>query len=288
VGISKSDIFDVASAVKTLLQSDENKRYLHGLLFDFYSDFVPPDGDTPGISQAVLGDYFSFGLTKELRRLERKKEQKKELDEKDRERLQELPAEIQKIKDAANKRDNTIAHRSGMTKALIPDLIVETIEQKATVVLAYYYHWLVEHEHTEKELQQLHEEWPKSKPPPVPPDAKETPVPTAIGFQFFVDECSEVENIILRGHQRVEKWVNEVTESCEQAVSLRIKPAGRKADHEKLALALQTHETYSYDKEQARAVGAPFYKPHWAKENSITLVELNRRLALARYHLKKE
>ena len=278
MGISKSDIFDVTSAVKTLFQSDENKRYLHGLLFEFYSDFVPPDGDAPGISQAILGDYFSLGLTKELRRLERKKE----LDEQDVERLQELTEEIQKIKDAANTRDNTIAHQSGRTKALIPDLIVETIEQKVTVVLAYYYHWLVEHENTEKELQQLHEEWPKSKPSLPPPDVKDIPVPVAIGFQFFVYECSQVPKVSPKNHQRVEKWANDVAEALPK------QSAGREADHEKMALALKTHEKYSYDKEQARAVGARFYKPHWAKENSITLVELNRRLALARYHLKKE
>ncbi len=213
MGVSESDIHDVASSVKTLLQSDETKRYLHGLLFTFYSDFVPPDGDTPGISQAVLGDYFSLGLTKELRHLERKLERKKELDEKDGERLQKLPAEIHKIKDAANKRNNTIAHKGGRTKALIPDLIVETIEQKATVVLAYYYHWLVKHENTDEEIEQLRNEWARWV------RAKPGPNAEPLGLQFFLGECANVGRISKKAHKRVRKWIKELGEKIEPVSS---------------------------------------------------------------------
>jgi hypothetical protein len=268
VGISKSDIFDVAIAVKALLQSDETKSYLHGLLFDFYSDFVPADGDIPGIPRAVINESLIREQTKEIEKLNREKKPTEE----DIERKRELQSEIPELQKAVSQQGETIAHKGGRAKALIPDLIVETIEQKATIVLAYYYHWLVDHENTEKELQQLHEEWPKSKPPPVPPDAKETPVPTAIGFQFFVDECSEVPNIILIGHQRVEKWVTEIAEACADATLRRERP-GPKIDTKDSARDQQIYDEYQ---ERRVKEGRGFSRKDFADSKNMKLSEFTK------------
>ena len=272
MGLSESDISEVASAVKKLLQSDENKKYLHGLLFDFYSDFVSADGNVPGIQRTVITDFLLRERTNQIKTLNREKNPTEE----DIKRKQELQSEIQGIHELKRLQEDTYAvvHKATRTKALIPDLIVETIEQKATVVLAYYYHWLVEHESTERELQQLHEEWPKSNPSLPPPDVKEIPVPVAIGFQFFVDECSEVKNIKIDGHKRVEKWVNEVTESCPDATLGRGRP-GPKTDTKDLASDQQIYDEYQ---ERRVKEGRRFTQAEFAKEHKMSLKDFKRLL----------
>jgi len=284
VGLSESDIIDVVRMVEDWLRSRETRRFLHSFLFDFYRDYKP---------------LLELGSRKNNVVEHMKRPQLKAIEAIDREaepttydvHIKAKFEEVNQMIDEECESLKAVMVKEADAKRLIPDLIdVRTIQQKAVIALAYYYHYRdPDNFSADSEARKnLVREWPKSKVSDTSPDAEEIPVPTAIGFQFFVEECSQVPNISQRGHKLVEKWVTEVTEACEQAEALPKQSAGRKADNEKMPLALKTHEEYSYDKEQARAVGAPFYKPHWAKENSITLVELNRRLALARYHLKKE
>ena len=216
MGVSESDIHDVASSVKTLLQSDETKRHLHGVLFAFYHDlfefyrnYKPTHDDSSEERKAVIAEHLVRPQTKEIEAIDLKKKPTS----KDVKQKQELESWIKDIQEAASQLSGTSDMRGGRVKALIPDLIVETIEQKTVVILACYYHWLVDSEENSDELEQLRNEWARWV------RAKPGPNAEPLGLQLFLGECANVGRISKKAHKRVRKWIKELGEKIEPVSS---------------------------------------------------------------------